>query len=280
MLKLNQAVTPTQITHLHRLWLYGLAALILLFLILPCLIVIPMSFSASQYLEFPPREWSLRWYEAYLTSPEWMLATWVSFKVAIISTLVATVLGTMAAYGLSQARGGMAKFANGLMMLPMLVPIILVAVGVFFVYSRTGLNNTVIGLVLAHSVLAIPFVLIAVGNGLQGFDMNQEMAARSLGASRAWAFLTVTLPQIRLSIISGALFAFIASFDEVVIALFIVGGDSSTLTRRMFANIRDQIDPTVAAVSTLMILLSILLLVLMQYIKGMEKRRQRVPSVG
>lgn len=203
MLKLNQAVTPTQITHLHRLWLYGLAALILLFLIVPCLIVIPMSFSASQYLEFPPREWSLRWYEAYLTSPEWMLATWVSFKVAVISTLVATVLGTMAAYGLSQARGGMAKIANGLMMLPMLVPIILVAVGVFFVYSRTGLNNTVIGLVLAHSVLAIPFVLIAVGNGLQGFDMNQEMAARSLGASRAWAFLTVTLPQIRLSIISG-----------------------------------------------------------------------------
>ncbi|WP_412459891.1 ABC transporter permease [Pseudomonas sp. SC11] len=280
MLKLNQAVTPTQITHLHRLWLYGLAAWILLFLIVPCLIVIPMSFSASQYLEFPPREWSLRWYEAYLTSPEWMLATWVSFKVAIISTLVATVLGTMAAYGLSQARGGMAKLANGLMMLPMLVPIILVAVGVFFVYSRTGLNNTVIGLVLAHSVLAIPFVLIAVGNGLQGFDMNQEMAARSLGASRAWAFLTVTLPQIRLSIISGALFAFIASFDEVVIALFIVGGDSSTLTRRMFANIRDQIDPTVAAVSTLMILLSIVLLVLMQYIKGMEKRRQRVSSEG
>ena len=223
MLKLNQAVKPTQITHLHRLWLYGLAALILLFLIVPCLIVIPMSFSASQYLEFPPREWSLRWYEAYLTSPEWMLATWVSFKVAVISTLIATVLGTMAAYGLSQARGGMAKLANGLMMLPMLVPIILVAVGVFFVYSRTGLNNTVIGLVLAHSVLAIPFVLIAVGNGLQGFDMNQEMAARSLGASRAWAFLTVTLPQIRLSIISGALFAFIASFDEVVIALFIVG---------------------------------------------------------
>lgn len=275
MLNLNEAVTPTQITHLHRLWLYILVGLILLFLIIPCLIVIPMSFSASQYLEFPPREWSLRWYEAYLGSPEWMMATWVSFKVAIISTVIATVLGTLAAYSLSQVRGGLARLANGLMMLPMLVPIILVAVGVFFVYSRTGLNNTITGLVLAHSILAIPFVLIAVGNGLQGFDINQELAARSLGASRAWAFLSVTLPQIRTSIFSGALFAFIASFDEVVIALFIVGGESSTLTRRMFANIRDQIDPTVAAVSTLMIVLSILLLVVMQYIKGLEKRRQR-----
>lgn len=275
MFNLHKAVTPTQITHLQRLWLYGLAALVLLFLIIPCLIVIPMSFSASQYLEFPPRAWSLRWYEAYLGSPEWMMATWVSFKVAIISTFIATLLGTLAAYGLSQAKGGLAKLAGGLMMLPMLVPIILVAVGVFFVYSRTGLNNSVTGLVLAHSVLAIPFVLIAVGNGLQGYDMNQEMAARSLGASRVWAFVSVTLPQIRLSIFSGALFAFIASFDEVVIALFIVGGDSSTLTRRMFANIRDQIDPTVAAVSTLMIVLSILLLAAMMYIKGLEGKRKR-----
>lgn len=274
MFKLNEAVTPTQITHAHRLWLYAIVGLILLFLIIPCLIVIPMSFSASQYLEFPPREWSLRWYEAYLGSPEWMMATWVTVKVAVMSTCIATVLGTLAAYGLSQVRGGAAKLVNSLIMLPMLVPIILVAVGVFFVYSRTGLNNSITGLVLAHSVLAIPFVLIAVSNGLQGFDMNQEMAARSLGASRPWAFLTVTLPQLRLSICSGALFAFIASFDEVVIALFIVGGESSTLPRRMFANIRDQIDPTVAAVSTLMIVLSILLLVAMQYIKRLERRQQ------
>ncbi len=275
MFKLNQPVTPTQITHGQRLWLYVLVSLILAFLIIPCLIVIPMSFSASQYLEFPPREWSLRWYEAYLGSSEWMAATWMTFKVAFISTILSTVFGTLAAYALSQAKGGLAKLIEGLIMLPMLVPIILVAVGVFFVYSRTGLNNSVTGLILAHTVLAMPFVLIAVGNGLQGFDMNQEMAARSLGASRPWAFLTVTLPQLRLSICSGALFAFIASFDEVVVALFIVGGDSSTLPRKMFANIRDQIDPTVAAVSTLMIGLSIVLLVAMQYIKKQESNRSR-----
>jgi len=267
MLGLNKTVTPTQITHGQRLWLYALAGLVLAFLIIPCLIVIPMSFSASQYLEFPPREWSLRWYQAYLGSPEWMAATWMTFKVAICSTLIATLFGTLAAYALAQVHGGLAVLVRGLIMLPMLVPIILVAVGVFFVYSRTGLNNSVSGLILAHSVLAMPFVLIAVGNGLQGFDMNQEMAARSLGASRTWAFVSVTLPQLKLSIFSGALFAFIASFDEVVVALFIVSGDSSTLPRKMFANIRDQIDPTVAAVSTLMIGLSIVLLVVMQGIK-------------
>jgi len=274
MLKLNQSVTPTQITHGQRLWLYALVALILAFLIIPCLIVIPMSFSASQYLEFPPREWSLRWYRAYLGSSEWMAATWMTFKVALVATILSTVFGTLAAYALAQAKGGLAKLVEGLLMLPMLVPIILVAVGVFFVYSRTGLNNSITGLILAHTVLAMPFVLIAVGNGLQGFDMNQEMAARSLGASRPWAFLTVTLPQLKLSICSGALFAFIASFDEVVVALFIVGGDSSTLPRKMFANIRDQIDPTVAAVSTLMIGLSIVLLVAMQYIKKQEGAQQ------
>jgi putative spermidine/putrescine transport system permease protein len=275
MFKLNQPVTPTQITHGQRLWLYALVALIFAFLIIPCLIVIPMSFSASQYLEFPPTEWSLRWYEAYLGSSEWMAATWMTFKVAFVATILSTVFGTLAAYSLSQTKGGLAKLIEGLIMLPMLVPIILVAVGVFFVYSRTGLNNSITGLILAHTVLAMPFVLIAVGNGLQGYDINQEMAARSLGASRPWAFLTVTLPQLKLSICSGALFAFIASFDEVVVALFIVGGESSTLPRKMFANIRDQIDPTVAAVSTLMIGLSILLLVAMQYIKRRESDQQR-----
>jgi putative spermidine/putrescine transport system permease protein len=275
MFKLNQPVTPTQITHGQRLWLYALVALIFAFLIIPCLIVIPMSFSASQYLECPPTEWSLRWYEAYLGSSEWMAATWMTFKVAFVATILSTVFGTLAAYSLSQTKGGLAKLIEGLIMLPMLVPIILVAVGVFFVYSRTGLNNSITGLILAHTVLAMPFVLIAVGNGLQGYDINQEMAARSLGASRPWAFLTVTLPQLKLSICSGALFAFIASFDEVVVALFIVGGESSTLPRKMFANIRDQIDPTVAAVSTLMIGLSILLLVAMQYIKRRESDQQR-----
>nr|WP_294865204.1 ABC transporter permease [uncultured Pseudogulbenkiania sp.] len=245
--------------------MYTLVALIMVFLVVPCLIVIPMSFSASQYLEFPPKQWSLRWYEAFLFSDEWMAAAWVSVRVALITTVLATVLGTLAAYGLfllKRRYGG--TLVRSALMLPMLVPVILMAVGVFFVYSKVGLNNTITGLVLAHTVLAIPFVLVAVGNGLQGFDMNQEMVARSLGASRPRAFLTVTLPQLKVSVLSGALFAFITSFDEVVIALYVASGETATLTRRMFENIRDQVDPTVAAISSILITLSILMLFALQ----------------
>jgi putative spermidine/putrescine transport system permease protein len=265
--------TDTQITHLQRLWLYILVGLVLAFLIVPCLIVIPMSFSASQYLEFPPREWSLRWYEAFLGSPEWRDATWVSIRVALLTTLLATTLGTIAAYGLGRVRGTLATAGHGLFMLPMLVPIILVAIGCFFVYARLGLNGTITGLVLAHTMLALPFVVIAVGSGLASYDMNLERVAQSLGAPRALAFLTVTLPQIRLSVLSGALFAFITSFDEVVVALFVASGDTTTLTRLMFANIRDQIDPTVAAISSLLIGLSVLLLVGSQFLQRGSDRR-------
>lgn len=269
---LDNPATATQITHGQRLWLYALVALILAFLVVPCLIVIPMSFSESQYLEFPPRAWSLRWYEAYLGSEEWRDATIVSVQVAALSTLLSTVLGTLAAYGLFRRRGWLASAARGVIMLPMVVPLILVAIGTFFVYARLELNNTITGLVLAHTILALPFVLIAVGNGLKGFDMNQERVAMSLGATRLRAFLTVTLPQIRVSVLSAALFAFVTSFDEVVVALFVASGSNATLTRRMFANIRDQVDPTVAAVSSLLIGLSILVLVLTQLLQRKTER--------
>ena len=141
---------------------------------------------------------------------------------------------------------------------------ILAAIGIFLLYAQLGLNNTLTGIVLAHSVMAIPLVVIVVASGLKSYDMNQEMVARSLGASRPWAFLTVTLPQIRISVISAALLAFITSLDEVVISLFIAGGDMATLTKRMFNALRDEIDPTIAAISTLLILVSIATLTLSQ----------------
>jgi len=270
---LSRPATQTQITHFQRLWLYVLVGLVFFFLIVPCLIVIPMSFSGSKYLEFPPRTWSLQWYEAYLGSPEWRAATFVSLRAALLTTLFATTLGTIAAYGIARAQGAVSSLARGVFMLPMLVPLILLAIGCFFVYAKIGLNGTTTGLVLAHTMLALPFVVIAVLSGLASYDMNQERVAQSLGASRPWAFLTVTLPQIRLSVLSGALFAFVTSFDEVVIALFITGGQNATLTRLMFANIRDQIDPTVAAISSLLIGLSILLLIGSQLLlrKGSRK---------
>ena len=269
----SHPATATQITHFQRLWLYVLVALVFAFLVLPCLIVIPMSFSGSKYLEFPPRSWSLQWYEAYLGSPEWRTATFISFRAALLTTIFATTLGTLAAYGMARVRGAVSSLARGVFMLPMLVPLILVAVGCFFVYAKLGLNGTTIGLVMAHTMLALPFVVIAVLSGFASYDMNQERVAQSLGASRLKAFLTVTLPQIRFPVLSGALFAFVTSFDEVVIALFITGGQNATLTRLMFANIRDQVDPTVAAISSLLIGLSVLLLVGTQLLRGKGGRK-------
>ncbi len=253
---LDQPASETQITHKHRLWLYGFAILVMVFLLAPTVIVIPMSFSQSQYLEFPPRHWSLRWYEHYLSSPAWMLATATSLKAASLTMLVATPLGTMAAYGLYASRMKVAGIVFLILVTPIIVPVILVAIGVFYVYAKIGMVNTLTGLVLAHSILAIPLVVVVVSSALKSFDLNQEMAARSLGANRFKAFLMVTLPQIRFAVLTSALLAFLTSFDEVIIALFVSGAQNSTLTRNMFNALRDQIDPTIASISTIMIVIS------------------------
>ncbi len=261
---LDQAASATQVTHRQRLWLYGVAALVMAFLVVPTLIVIPMSFSDSQYLEFPPREWSLRWYRNYLGSPSWMQATATSFAAGALTTLVATPVGTLAAYGLFVSQMRVARLIHTLMLTPIIVPVILIGIGVFYVYVQIKLVNSLLGIVLAHSMLAIPLVILVVTSALKSYDMNQEMVARSLGASRARAFIGVTLPQIRFSLVTAALLSFLTSFDEVIMALFIAGGSNSTLTRSMFNALRDQIDPTIAAISTLMIVVTTVLLVLAQ----------------
>jgi len=261
---LNRPASETQITHGGRLWLYVLAALIMVFLVAPTLIVIPMSFSESQYLEFPPREWSLRWYRHYLDSPEWIRATKTSLKAAFFTMLVATPLGTMAAYGLFVSNIRFVNLVFVVLVTPILIPVILVAIGVFYAYVKIKLVNSLLGLVLAHSILAIPLVLVVVSSALKSYDMSQEMVARSLGASRPRAFLLVTLPQIRFSVITAALLSFLISFDEVIIAMFVSGGENSTLTRNMLNALRDQIDPTIASISTIMIVISSALLVVAQ----------------
>ena len=257
---LDRPASETQIPHRARLWLYGLAALILLFLILPTIIVIPMSFSASQFLEFPPHHWSLRWYQAYLSSPAWMAATATSLKVSALTAVVATTLGTAAAYGLFVSGLRWARAALMLLLTPIMVPVILVAIGVFYAYVKLKLLNTITGLVLADSMLALPLVLLVVTSALRSYDMTQEQVARSLGASRPKAFLLVTLPQIRFAVLTAAILSFLTGFDEVVIALFVSGGANAVLTRDMFNALRDQIDPTIAAISTVMITISSLLL--------------------
>lgn len=261
---LDSPATDTQITHRRRLWLYVLAGLVMIFLVVPSLIVVPMSFSGSQYLEFPPRDWSLRWYRNYFDSVSWMQATATSFKAGFLTMIVATVVGTAAAYGLNASRGRWSGLVHLLLLTPIVVPVILVGIGVFYVYARLGLVNSLIGIVLAHSMLAVPLVVMVVTSALQSFDLNQERVARSLGAPRFKAFILVTLPQIRFSVITSAVLAFLTSFDEVIVALFVSGGGNSTLTRNMFASLRDQIDPTIAAISTLVIAMTTLLLAISQ----------------
>ena len=269
---LDRPASDTQIPHRNRLWLYFISGLVIIFLIVPTFIVIPMSFSASQYLEFPPESWDIRWYENYFGSSEWMNATWVSLKAAVITVLITTPIATMAAYGLYVSQLRLSRFIFILLITPMMVPVILIAIGVFFAYTKLKLNNSMIGLVLAHSTLALPMVLIVISAGLRSYDMNQERVARSLGASRLKAFFIVTLPQIRFSVITGALLAFIVSFDEVIVALFITGGKMSTITRSMFLALRDQIDPTIASISTIMVLVTSIALLLAQ-VFGQSKRK-------
>ena len=262
----QRPASATQATHGQRLWLYAVAALVLAFLVVPTLIVIPMSFSGSQYLEFPPREWSLRWYRNYFGSVAWMQATTTSLLAATLTMLLATPLGVLAAYGLFVSRWRWVRAIHALMITPMIVPVILVAIAVFYVYVKLKLVNSLTGIVLAHTMLALPLVLLVVSSALKSYDFNQEMVARSLGASRARAFIGITLPQIQFAVVSAALLAFLTSFDEVILSMFVSGGANSTLTRNMFLALRDQIDPTIAAISTLMIVVTSLLLALSQWL--------------
>ena len=176
---LNRPASDTQITHARRLWLYAVAVLVMAFLILPTFVVIPMSFSDSRFLRFPPQGFSLRWYESYLTSPEWMQATWVSLKVAVLTTLLATPLGIAASYGLHVSRVPFSRVLTVALISPLIIPIIILGVGIFYLYVRLGVVNTIPGLVMAHTILAIPFVVVTVSSGLQQYDFNQELPSSS-----------------------------------------------------------------------------------------------------
>ncbi|TCT11112.1 ABC transporter permease [Paralcaligenes ureilyticus] len=246
-----------------RLLLFIYVGLVLFFLILPVLIVFPISFSSSRFLSFPPPGYSLRWYIAFFDSSAWMSAGRTSLIVAVATTLIATPLGVSAAYAMDNSSSSIVRYLKVVLLLPMIIPIIIIAIGVFFVYARTGLLASIPGLILADVMLGIPYVVTAVTAGLQGFDKAQEMAARSLGMNRFRSFLAVTLPQIWPSVITGAIFAFIQSLDETIVALFISGGQYQTLTKRMFTSLRDEIDPTIAAISTVLTVTSFALVLLM-----------------
>jgi len=265
---LKRPASDTQVTHGARLWLYVVATIIMLLLVIPSFIVIPMSFSDSKFLEFPPDIWSTRWYDHYLGSKKWMRATSTSLKIGVLTMLVATPIGTMAAYALFVSGHRFARLIFAFLITPMIVPVILIAIGTFYAFGRFGLNNTITGLVLAHTVIAIPLIIIVITSALRNYDLDQERVARSLGASRLKAFFVITLPQIKFSVATAALLSFLTSFDEVIISIFVSGGKNATLTKHMFGALRDFIDPTIAAISTIMILVSSILLLITQFFGG------------
>lgn len=245
---------------LPRLLLGLTCLLIAVWLVAPTLIVIPMSFADKKSLTFPPTGFSLQWYGNFFTNPQWFDSLIVSARVAAMVAVVATVIGTMAAIGIERMRARPAGIIRAILITPMIVPGVVLAVGIYAVYLDTQLVGTWTGYVLAHTLLAIPFVVIAVGANLAVFDARLETAAASLGASRLTTFFTVTLPLILPGILSGALFAFVTSFDEVIVSLFITSPALKTLPVQIFSSMTRDADPTVAAVGSLIFLTTSLII--------------------
>jgi putative spermidine/putrescine transport system permease protein len=262
----------------NRWFAYG----VLLFLIAPLLVVIPLSFNAEPYFSFTdkmltlqPDGFSLRWYRDILENPQWLEAMRNSVIIGLCSTALATVLGTLAAMGLARSNMPFRDFFMALLISPLIVPIVISAAGMYFFYSTVGLAQTTLGIILAHTALGVPFVVITMTATLSGFDNNLIRASASLGADPFTTFFRVTLPLVAPGMISGALFAFAASFDEVVTVLFLGGPEQRTIPRQMWSGIREQISPTILAVATLLIVFSTLLLLTVEML-----RRWNAPAKG
>jgi putative spermidine/putrescine transport system permease protein len=260
---------------LEKIWYYLIrifCVLVLVGLVLPIMVIIPISFTSDTMLTYPMPGVSLRWFKEFFNSVMWTLSMKNSFIIAGATTALATALGTLSAIGLTMANFPFKGIVTGIMIMPMVVPIVITAVGIYFFFAWTGLAGTHLGMILAHTALATPFVVITVTATLQGFNRNQIRAGASLGASPPRVFFKVTLPQILPGVISGALFAFVTSFDEVVVALFIAGSEQYTLPRQMFAGIREKYSPTIAAVATMMIVVSVALLVSVELLRRRNER--------
>lgn len=261
---------------ISRFCFNSFAVFALIFLIAPVLVIIPLSFNSSSFLTYPIDGFSLRWYKAFLGSEVWLGALKNSFIIAPVATLLATILGTFAAIGITQSNFKGKMLFMTIIMSPMVTPIVIVAVGVYFFFAQLGLVNSYLGLILAHTVLGIPFVVITVSATLRGYDYNYSRAAASLGASPLFVFRTVTFPLIAPGVISGALFAFATSFDEVVVTLFLAGPKQRTLPMQMFSGIRENIEPTIAAAATIMLVSSAILLLTIEYLRRRnDKMRAR-----
>jgi putative spermidine/putrescine transport system permease protein len=262
-----------------RILFYGFVALIFFYLLFPILVVIPLSFSSGKYLTFPPPGFSLQWYANFFSRADWTGSAWLSIWVGFAVTALSVLLGTPAAIGLVRGNFIGKKLANALILSPVIAPGIIVAIGLYFAYAKYGLVGNPLALVLGHTALAVPFVVINVSSALYGLDRRLEYAALNLGASPWATFRQVTFPLIRPGIFAGAVFAFITSFDELLVALFLSGSTAVTLPRRMWAQIRFDIDPTLASVSTLLITATTCLMISAELFRRRSERLRTAPIV-
>ncbi|NIJ39496.1 putative spermidine/putrescine transport system permease protein [Sphingopyxis panaciterrae] len=243
-----------------RALLIALCTLIFAFLVLPILAVIPLSLNPGSFLVFPQEALSLRWYRTLAESPQWTHAFGNSLKIAVATTLIATPLGTLAAIGLAYMRSRAKTLIVAIITAPLVVPVVVVAIAFYFLFAPLGLVNGPVGLIVAHSALALPFVVIVVHASLRGLDLELLRAAASLGAPPVTVLLRILAPLIAPGIAAGAVFAFMTSFDETTIALFIAGPEQRTLPIQMFEGVREQVSPAIAAAATLLVIASTLLL--------------------
>lgn len=281
---------PPYATPGQRIWFYTfryvICAAILFFLIAPIIIIIPLSFSSQDFFTFTPEMlaldpagYSLKHYNDFFSNSDWQKALKNSFIIAPAATLIATALGTLAAIGLSQSHVPYRRTIMAILISPMIVPLIISAAGMFFFYSRIGLQGEYLGIILAHAALGTPFVIITVTATLVGFDRSLTRAAASLGADPVTTFFKVQMPLIIPGVVSGALFAFITSFDEVVVVLFMGSARQKTLPWQMFTGLREQISPTILAVATIMVAISIVLLTVLELLRRRSERlRGLTPS--
>lgn len=253
--------------------LRGFCWLGIVFLVAPLFAIIPLSFSHSSFLAYPIDEWSLQWYRQIWSSTEWRRAAKNSFIIAPAATFLATVLGTLAAVGLARISFRGKALLMALLISPMVAPLVVVALATYLFFARWGLTDSYWGLIIVHAALGSPFVLTTVMATLQNFNMNLIKASLSLGASPLRTFFRITLPVIAPGVISGALFAFSVSFDEVVITLFLAGPEQVTLPRQMFTGIRENITPAIAAVATILVVFTTLLLLCMEWLRGRNQLR-------
>lgn len=273
------ATFPPYVTPLGKIWHYVFrifCGLVLLFLIAPILVIIPLSFNIEPYFTYPMPGFSFRWYLDILNNEQWILSIRNSLIVGFFATVLATSLGTIAALGLSKPNLPFKSQIMGVLISPMIVPLVITAVGMYFFYVKFDLTQSLLGLVIAHTVLGTPFVVITVTATLVGFDQSLIRAAASLGATPVRTFFTVTLPLVLPGMISGGLFAFMTSFDEIVVVLFLAGIEERTIPRQMWTGIREQISPTILAVATVLVIISIGLLTTLELLRRRNERMRGI----